>query len=202
MRPPTYKGYHEQQESKRQGSPTGLFDINHTVWYLIERKLGWTVATAIMLNVGCGISNRNREHGEVQRFYNFVDFCVLVYIIIYNRQVSMITRVDSQLLRLKHPLHLLSNTLPQKQKEVSSVYQQKATAKSTEFSDAMLSLPDVPLSVVFSWLIAPADYARCACVNRQWRTSSKAAHPHHPVIGWQGTLPDPAMTYYDLLNSQ
>ena len=114
MRPPTYKGYHEQQESKRQGSPTGLFDINHTVWYLIERKPGWTVATAIMLNVGCGISNRNREHGEVQRFYNFVDFCVLVYIIIYNRQVSMITRVDSQLLRLKHPLHLLSNTLPQK----------------------------------------------------------------------------------------
>lgn len=49
----------------------------------------------------------------------------------------------------------------------------------------MVSLPDVLLSVVFSWLGAPADYARCACVNRQWRTSSKAAHPHQLVIGWQ-----------------
>ena len=60
--------------------------------------------------------------------------------------------------------------------------------KAVIVEDTMVFWPDELLDVVLGWMDVPADYARCACVNRQWRASSRSAHPHHLVIDWQDSF--------------
>ena len=72
--------------------------------------------------------------------------------------------------------------------EIQASRQQSATSNqpkhhylTSELGETVM-LPNIILPVLFSCSDAPADDARCACVNRQWRTSSRSAYPNRLVI--------------------